>query len=160
MVGGPRSFRRLFRRGDVVFFWTLPPSARTTRIYSPLPSLSSSQHTNAHPPQIQHNTHKNTGVAGFTKTAALELARTGVTVNAINPGYCLTELVKGQLADTAKARGMAVEDVVERVMLADQPTRRFVDVDDVGALAVHLCGPHSSSITGACLAIDGGWTAR
>jgi len=55
---------------------------------------------------------------------------------------------------------MPEEEVVEKVMLADQPTRRFVGVDDVGALAVHLCGPHSSSITGALLAIDGGWTAR
>jgi 3-hydroxybutyrate dehydrogenase len=69
-------------------------------------------------------------------------------------------LVKGQLRDTAKARGMAEDEVIEKVMLADQPTRRFVDTDDVGALAVHLCGPHSSSITGALLAIDGGWTAR
>ena len=93
-------------------------------------------------------------------TLALELARTGVTANAICPGYCLTDLVKGQLRDTAKARGMAEDEVIEKVMLADQPTRRFVDTDDVGALAVHLCGPHSSSITGALLAIDGGWTAR
>jgi 3-hydroxybutyrate dehydrogenase len=100
------------------------------------------------------------GVAGFTRTVALELARTGVTCNAICPGYCLTDLVRGQLADTARARGMAEDEVVERVLLADQPTRRFVDTADVGALAVHLCGPHSSSITGALLAIDGGWTAR
>jgi 3-hydroxybutyrate dehydrogenase len=115
--------------------------------------------TVASPYKSAYNAAKH-GVAGFTRTAALELARTGVTVNAICPGYCLTDLVRGQLKDTARARGMAEEDVIEKVMLADQPTRRFVDTDDVGALAVHLCGPHSASITGALLAIDGGWTAR
>lgn len=111
------------------------------------------------PPRSPPNT-KQTGVAGFTRTTALELARSGITCNAICPGYVHTELVRNQLADTAKARGMAVEEVVEKVMLADQPTKRFVEPDDIGSLAVHLCGPHSSSITGALLAIDGGWTAR
>jgi 3-hydroxybutyrate dehydrogenase len=115
--------------------------------------------TVASPYKSAYNAAKH-GVAGFTRTVALELARTGVTANAICPGYCLTDLVRNQLKDTARARGMAEEDVIEKVMLADQPTRRFVETDDVGALAVHLCGPHSSSITGALLAIDGGWTAR
>jgi 3-hydroxybutyrate dehydrogenase len=115
--------------------------------------------TVASPYKSAYNAAKH-GVAGFTRTVALELARTGVTANAICPGYCLTDLVRNQLKDTARARGMAEEDVIEKVMLADQPTRRFVETDDVGALAVHLCGPHSGSITGALLAIDGGWTAR
>lgn len=100
------------------------------------------------------------GVAGFTKTAALELARTGVTVNAVCPGYVLTDLVKGQVKDQAKARGMDESEVVDKVLLADQPSKRFVGVDEVGSLVRFLASDDAASITGACLSIDGGWTAR
>jgi 3-hydroxybutyrate dehydrogenase len=68
--------------------------------------------------------------------------------------------VKNQLQDTARVRGMTVEQVVEKVLLADQPTKQFVKPEDLAAMVVHLCGPHSASITGACLSLDGGWTAR
>jgi 3-hydroxybutyrate dehydrogenase len=100
------------------------------------------------------------GVAGLTKTAALEVARTGVTVNAVCPGYVLTDLIKKQIGDQARARGIPEERVVEDVLLADQPTKRFVRVEEVGALVRFLCGDEAGSITGACLSIDGGWTAR
>jgi 3-hydroxybutyrate dehydrogenase len=100
------------------------------------------------------------GVAGLTKTAALEVARTGVTVNAVCPGYVLTDLVRKQIGDQAKARGMPAERVVEDVLLADQPTKRFVTPGEVGALVAFLCGDDAGSITGACLSVDGGWTAR
>jgi 3-hydroxybutyrate dehydrogenase len=70
------------------------------------------------------------------------------------------DLIKNQLADQAKARNMAVEQVVNDVLLVDQPTKRFVDPEDLAAMVLHLCGPHSSSITGACISVDGGWTAR
>ncbi|KAF8066204.1 ycf42 [Scenedesmus sp. PABB004] len=95
------------------------------------------------------------GVAGFTKTVALETATSGVTCNAICPGYVLTDLVRNQLADTARVRGMTMEAVVEKVMLADQPTKAFVKPEDIAAMVLHLCGPHSSSITGACLSASG-----
>lgn len=100
------------------------------------------------------------GVAGFTKTVALEVATKGITVNAICPGYVYTDLVRNQVEDTARVRGIPIESVVRDVMLADQPSKQFVKPEDVAALALHLCGPHSSSFTGACISIDGGWTAR
>lgn len=100
------------------------------------------------------------GVAGFTKTVALELATKNVTCNAICPGYVLTDLVRNQLEDTARVRGMTVPEVVDKVLLADQPTKAFVKPEDLAAMVLHLCGPHSGSITGACISVDGGWTAR
>ncbi|EFJ43262.1 hypothetical protein VOLCADRAFT_106906 [Volvox carteri f. nagariensis] len=100
------------------------------------------------------------GVAGFTKTVALEVATKNVTVNAICPGYTDTDLVRNQIADTARIRGIPVESVIRDVLLADQPSKKFVKPEDIGALVVHLCGPHSDSFTGACLSIDGGWVAR
>lgn len=100
------------------------------------------------------------GVAGFTKTAALETARTGVTVNAVCPGYVFTELIQKQVADQARTRGVPVERVVEDVLLVDQPTKRFVKVEEVAALVKFLCQDDAASVTGACLSVDGGWTAR
>lgn len=100
------------------------------------------------------------GVAGFTKTLALEVAKEGITCNAICPGYVLTDLIRNQIKDTARVRGIPEESVINDVLLADQPTKQFVQPVDIGGLVLHLCGPHSNSFTGACISIDGGWTAR
>ena len=99
------------------------------------------------------------GIAGFTKTVALEVATSGVTVNCISPGYVWTPLVEKQIPDTMKARGMTREQVVNDVLLAGQPTKRFVTPEEVAALAVFLCREEAGSITGANLSMDGGWTA-
>ena len=76
------------------------------------------------------------------------------------PGYVLTDLIRNQIADTARVRGIPEDRVVEDVLLADQPTKRFVTVEEVGALVAFLCTDGARSITGACLSVDGGWTAR
>jgi 3-hydroxybutyrate dehydrogenase len=100
------------------------------------------------------------GVVGLTKTVALELATSGITCNAICPGFVRTPLVDGQLPELATAHGMSVDEVVREVVLASQPNRRFVGVDEIGQLVLYLCLPAASSITGASLPVDGGWTAR
>lgn len=100
------------------------------------------------------------GIVGLTKTLALEGAEHGVTVNAICPGYVKTPLVEKQIPDTAKARGMTEEEVVQKVILDAQPTKQFVTVEQVGALAVFLCSDHAAQITGAAHQIDGGWVAH
>jgi 3-hydroxybutyrate dehydrogenase len=100
------------------------------------------------------------GIAGFTKTAALEVAEHGVTVNAICPGYVLTPLVEKQIPETAKARGISEEAVIRDVLLAAQPTKRFVEVDEIAALTAFLCSHDARSITGTTVAVDGGWTAH
>ncbi|KAL4859649.1 D-beta-hydroxybutyrate dehydrogenase [Chlorella vulgaris] len=100
------------------------------------------------------------GVAGLTKTVALEVATKGVTVNAVCPGYVMTELIEKQLASQAKTRGIPKEKVISDVLLVDQPIKRFVKSEEVGALVRHLCTDDAAAITGACLSIDGGWTAR
>jgi 3-hydroxybutyrate dehydrogenase len=99
------------------------------------------------------------GVVGLTKTAALETARDGITVNCVSPGYVWTPLVEAQIPDTMKARGLTREQVMEDVLLAAQPTKRFVTPEEVAALALFLCGEEARSITGANLTVDGGWTA-
>jgi len=100
------------------------------------------------------------GLAGLTKTVALEAAEHGITVNAICPGYVWTPLVEKQIPDTAKARGMTEEQVKRDVLLAAQPTKRFVAVEEVAELAAFLASDAAASITGALLSIDGGWTAQ
>jgi 3-hydroxybutyrate dehydrogenase len=100
------------------------------------------------------------GLLGLTRTVALELAETGVTCNAICPGYVYTPLVEGQIEDTAKARGISRESVIRDILLAAQPTKQFVRGEDLAALIVFLAGEHADAINGAALSIDGGWTAR
>jgi 3-hydroxybutyrate dehydrogenase len=100
------------------------------------------------------------GVAGFTKAVALENATTGITANCISPGYVWTPLVENQIPDTMKARGLSREQVMNDVLLAAQPTKKFVTVDQVAAFALFLCRDEASAITGANLSMDGGWTAQ
>jgi 3-hydroxybutyrate dehydrogenase len=100
------------------------------------------------------------GVLGLTKTVALEAARHGVTCNAICPGYVWTPLVEAQIEDTARARGLDRARVIEDVLLAAQPSKRFATVEEIGALAVFLAGPMAASINGAAIPVDGGWTAQ
>lgn len=99
------------------------------------------------------------GIAGLTKTAALELATHKITVNCISPGYVWTPLVEAQIPDTMKVRNLTKEQVINDVMLAGQPTKEFVTPEQVAALAVFLCSDAGSQITGANLSMDGGWTA-
>ena len=99
------------------------------------------------------------GLAGLTKTVALELATFGVTANCVSPGYVWTPLVENQIPDTMKARNMSHEEVIDKVLLVAQPTKQFVTVEQVAALVVYLCGDEAAQITGANLSMDGGWTA-
>jgi 3-hydroxybutyrate dehydrogenase len=100
------------------------------------------------------------GLIGLTKTVALELAEHGVTCNAVSPGYVWTPLVEKQIPDTMKARNLTEEQVMRDVLLAAQPTKQFVTVEQVAALAVYLCSDAAAQITGTNLSIDGGWTAE
>ena len=100
------------------------------------------------------------GIAGLTKTVALETAEHGVTVNAICPGYVLTPLVEKQIPETAQARHLTEEQVVRDVLLHAQPTRKFVTTEEIGALAIFLCTKAGASITGAAIPVEGGWTAQ
>ncbi len=100
------------------------------------------------------------GVMGFTKTVALEVAEKGITVNAICPGYVLTPLVEKQIPDTAKARGITEEQVKRDVLLAAQPTKRFVTVEELAGTTIFLCSDAAASITGTNISVEGGWTAH
>ena len=99
------------------------------------------------------------GIDGLTKVLALELAEHGVTANCISPGYVWTPLVENQIPDTMAARGMTREQVLNEVLLAKQPTKKFVQPAEVAAMAVFLCRDEAQNINGANLSIDGGWTA-
>ncbi len=100
------------------------------------------------------------GIAGLTKTVALETATHGITVNCISPGYVWTPLVEKQIPDTMKARGMTREQVLNDVLLDAQPTKQFVTVEEVAGIAVFLCSDAAKNITGANISVDGGWTAE
>jgi len=100
------------------------------------------------------------GVVGLTKVTAMETAEEGITCNAICPGYVWTPLVQKQIPEQAKAHGMSEEKVVRKVLLANQPNKRFATVEEMGALAVFLCSQGAASMTGTALPVDGGWTAH
>jgi 3-hydroxybutyrate dehydrogenase len=100
------------------------------------------------------------GIAGLTKTVALEVAQQGITVNAVCPGYVLTPLMEKQIPDTAKARGISEEQVISDVMLSGQPTRKFVTIGQVASLCAYLASDEAASITGSLQSIDGGWVAQ
>jgi 3-hydroxybutyrate dehydrogenase len=100
------------------------------------------------------------GVLGLTKVTALETAEDGITCNAICPGYVRTPLVEQQIDDQARANGIARDKVIGEVLLKNQPTKRFVEVAELAALALFLCSDNGASVTGAALPIDGGWTAH
>ncbi len=100
------------------------------------------------------------GLAGLTKVIALEVATHGITANCISPGYVWTPLVENQIPDTMAARGMSREDVIDKVLLAQQPTKKFVQPAEVAALALFLCREEAQNINGANYALDGGWTAQ
>ncbi|ANH04927.1 MULTISPECIES: 3-hydroxybutyrate dehydrogenase [Shinella] len=100
------------------------------------------------------------GIMGLTKTVALEVAENGITVNAICPGYVLTPLVEKQIPDTARARGISEAEVKSDVMLKFQPTKEFVGVDEVAAIALFLASDAAKSINGTHISVDGGWTAQ
>lgn len=100
------------------------------------------------------------GLLGLTKTAALETAETGITCNAICPGYVLTPLVEAQIGGQARAHGISRDAVVRDVLLAQQPNKRFATTEEIGALAVFLSSNDAASITGTSISVDGGWTAH
>jgi 3-hydroxybutyrate dehydrogenase len=100
------------------------------------------------------------GMIGLTKVIALEGAESGVTCNAICPGYVWTPLIEKQIDDQAKSHGIPREQVIRDILLAQQPNKRFATVEELGALAVFLAGDAASSITGSALPVDGGWTAH
>lgn len=100
------------------------------------------------------------GIVGLTKVTALEGAEHGVTANAICPGYVWTPLVAKQIPEQAKAHGLSDEEVVRKVLLANQPTKEFASVDEIGALTVLLASDLAKSVTGTAIPVDGGWTAH
>ena len=96
----------------------------------------------------------------MTKTVALETARDNITCNAICPGYVLTPLVEGQISDQAKARNLPEDEIIEKVILDPQPTKKFVQIEEVAKMALYLCDDAAQGVTATSLSIDGGWTAR
>ena len=122
-------------------------------------NTASAHSKTASPFKSAYNASKH-AIDGFTKTIALELAQTGVTANCISPGYVWTPLIEGQIPDTMEARGLSREAVINDVLLAKQPTKAFVQPEQIGALAVFLCRDEAANVTGANWSIDGGWTAQ
>lgn len=153
---------------DAVIALNLTAAFHTTRLAVPgmkakgwgrIINTASAHSLTASPFKSAYNASKH-AIAGFTKTVALELATHGVTANCISPGYVWTPLIEGQIPDTMKARGLSREEVINDVLLAKQPTKKFVQPHEVGALAVFLCREEAGNVTGANWSIDGGWTAE
>jgi 3-hydroxybutyrate dehydrogenase len=132
--------------------------AMKTRKWGRIINTASAHSLVASPNKSAYVTAKH-GLAGLTKTVALEAATFGVTANCISPGYVWTPLVENQIPDTMKARGLTRDQVIHDVLLDAQPTKQFVTVDQVAALALFLCRDEAAQITGANLSVDGGWTA-
>jgi 3-hydroxybutyrate dehydrogenase len=153
---------------DLIIALNLNASFHTTRLAVPymksrkwgrIIQTASAHSLTASPFKSAYVTAKH-GLAGFTKTVALELATFGVTANCISPGYVWTPLVEKQIPDTMKARGMTREQVMNDVLLAGQPTKQFVTVEQVAAMALFLCRDEAANITGTNISVDGGWTAQ
>ena len=152
---------------DLILALNLTAAFHTTRLAIPymksrkwgrLIQTASAHSLTASPFKSAYVTAKH-GLAGFTKTVALELATFGVTANCISPGYVWTPLVENQIPDTMKARNMTREQVINDVLLAGQPTKQFVTPEQVAAIALFLCREQASNITGTNISVDGGWTA-
>jgi len=152
---------------DLILALNLTAAFHTTRLVIPymksrkwgrLIQTASAHSLTASPFKSAYVTAKH-GLAGFTKTVALELATFGVTANCISPGYVWTPLVENQIPDTMKARNMTREQVINDVLLAGQPTKQFVTPEQVAAIALFLCREEASNITGTNISVDGGWTA-
>ncbi|MEM7664304.1 MAG: 3-hydroxybutyrate dehydrogenase [Pseudomonadota bacterium] len=153
---------------DAIIALNLTATFHTTRLVVPgmkeagwgrIINTASAHSKTASPFKSAYNASKH-AIDGFTKTIALELAQSGVTANCISPGYVWTPLIEGQIPDTMEARGLSREAVINDVLLAKQPTKRFVQPDEVGALALFLCREEAGNVTGANWSIDGGWTAE
>ena len=153
---------------DLIIALNLTSAFHTTRLVLPgmkarkwgrIIQTASAHSLTASPFKSAYVTAKH-GLAGFTKTVALETATFGITANCISPGYVWTPLVEKQIPDTMKARGMTKEQVMNDVLLAGQPTKQFVTVEQVAAMALYLCRDEAAGITGANMSIDGGWTAQ
>jgi len=153
---------------DAIIALNLTAAFHTTRLavghmraqgWGRIINTASAHSKTASPFKSAYNASKH-GLDGFTKTIALELAQSGVTANCISPGYVWTPLIEGQIPATMKARGLTRDQVINDVLLAKQPTKKFVQPDEVGALATFLCRPEAGNVTGANWSIDGGWTAE
>lgn len=153
---------------DAIIGLNLTAAFHTTRLAVPamrgkgwgrLINTASAHSLTASPFKSAYNASKH-GIVGFTKTVALELAQCGVTANCISPGYVWTPLIEGQIPDTMKARGLSRDEVINDVLLAKQPTKKFVQPAEVGALATFLCREEAGNVTGSNWSMDGGWTAE
>ncbi len=153
---------------DTILSLNLTAAFHTTRLAVPamkakgwgrIVNTASAHSKVASPFKSAYNAAKH-GLDGFTKTIALELAEHGVTANCISPGYVWTPLVENQIPDTMKARGMSREQVINDVLLVKQATKKFVQPEEIGALAVFLCRKEAQNVNGANWSVDGGWTAE
>ena len=153
---------------DTIIALNLTAAFHTTRLAVPgmkekgwgrIINTASAHSKVASPFKSAYNSAKH-GLDGFTKTIALELAEHGVTANCISPGYVWTPLVENQIPDTMKARGMSREEVINDVLLVKQATKKFVQPEEIGALAAFLCRDEAQNVNGANWSVDGGWTAE
>ena len=153
---------------DTIIALNLTAAFHTTRLAAPamkrkgwgrIINTASAHSKVASPFKSAYNSAKH-GLDGLTKTVALELAEFGVTANCISPGYVWTPLVENQIPDTMAARGMTREQVINDVLLVKQATKKFVQPDEIGALAVFLCRDEAQNVNGANWSVDGGWTAE